>query len=276
MSDTTAPVLKVEGLTKRFGHGRNAHLALDNLSFELQQGEVLGLVGESGSGETTAIRCLMGLEHATSGALEFRGKRVWEGDRATDAAFRRDVQLIFQDPFSSLDPRMTVRQILEEPMAVLGGWTATQRRDRILELLSIVGLSPEHLNRYPRHFSGGQRQRIAIVRALTTEPNVLLCDEPVSALDVSVQAQVLNLLRDMQRKLGLSIVFVAHDLAVVKYLCSRIVVLHHGVVAEQGTVEQVYDDPQADYTRALLDAIPIPDPLIERERRERSRAALQS
>ncbi len=256
-------LIEVAGLTKRFG----ILSALDNVSFELRAGEVLGLVGESGSGKSTVIRCLVGLAQPTSGRIAYRGIDLAAATAAERRQYRRDVQMIFQDPYSSLDPRMTVQQILEEPMLVVGGFSARQRQERILHLLHRLGLKEEHLSRYPKHFSGGQRQRIAIIRALTVEPKVLLCDEPVSALDVSVQAQVLNLLRDMQKELGLTILFVAHDLAVVKYLCSRVVVLHHGIVEEAGTVDEVYGAPKAAYTRELLDAVAEPDPQAERARR---------
>ncbi|MFD6698586.1 MULTISPECIES: ATP-binding cassette domain-containing protein [unclassified Microbacterium] len=260
-------LISVQNLTKRFGSVRRGALALDDVSFELRQGEVLGLVGESGSGKSTAIRCIVGLEHSTAGTISYRGTPLRSSSAAELHRYRRDVQMVFQDPYSSLDPRMTVRQIVEEPMIVVGGFSARERRHRVIELMERVGLGEQHLDRYPRHFSGGQRQRIAIVRALSVGPKVLLCDEPVSALDVSVQAQVLNLLKDMQREMDLTVLFVAHDLAVVKYLCSSIVVLHHGVVAERGPVAQIYGDPQAQYTRALLEAVPVPDVAIERERR---------
>ncbi|MDQ4215037.1 ATP-binding cassette domain-containing protein [Microbacterium sp. ASV81] len=266
MSDSDV-LITVEGLTKRFGSARRGTLALDDVSFELRQGEVLGLVGESGSGKSTAIRCMVGLERSTGGTISYRGTPLRGASHADLQRYRREVQMVFQDPYSSLDPRMTVGQIVEEPMLVVGGFSARERRNRVVELMERVGLGEEHLNRYPRHFSGGQRQRIAIVRALSVGPKVLLCDEPVSALDVSVQAQVLNLLKDMQRELDLTVLFVAHDLAVVKYLCTSLVVLHHGVVAERGTVGQIYGDPQAGYTRDLLEAVPVPDVRIERERR---------
>jgi ABC-type oligopeptide transport system ATPase subunit len=260
-------LIEVSSLTKRFGRNGHGTLALDNVSFELRAGEVLGLVGESGSGKSTAIRCLVGLETPTSGRMTYEGIDLLAATSTERGRYRREVQMIFQDPYSSLDPRMNVKQILEEPMLVVGSFSATARRERILYLLNRLGLQEEHLTRYPKHFSGGQRQRIAIIRALTVEPKVLLCDEPVSALDVSVQAQVLNLLRDMQKELGLTILFVAHDLAVVKYLCSRVVVLRRGVVEETGDVAEVYAAPKAAYTRELLDAIAIPDPEAERARR---------
>lgn len=262
-------LIQVRELSKRFGVGGRAHQALDSVSFDLRQGEVLGLVGESGSGKTTIIRCLVGLEKQSSGSISYLGKNLGQVSASERRRYRRDVQMIFQDPYSSLDPRMTVRQILEEPMLVAGGFSARERHDRILELLHMVGLEEDHLHRYPRHFSGGQRQRISIVRALVVGPRVLLCDEPVSALDVSVQAQVLNLIKDMQKELDLTVLFVAHDLAVVKYLCTRVIVLNSGRIVEEGPVAQVYGAPQDAYTRQLLEAVPIPDPAVERERRAR-------
>jgi ABC-type oligopeptide transport system ATPase subunit len=261
-------ILSVQGLTKVFGRGRRSHRALDDVSFELRRGEVLGLVGESGSGKSTTVRCLVGLEKPDAGTIRYDGAfEVLDSSAAQLAQYRREVQMVFQDPYSSLDPRMTVRQIVEEPLLVMGGTTALGRLERVRSLLHLVGLGDEHLTRYPRQFSGGQRQRIAIVRALAVEPAVLICDEPVSALDVSVQAQVLNLIKDMQRQLSLTVLFIAHDLAVVKYLCDRIVVLHQGRVEESGRVQDVYGNPRAAYTRELLDAVPVPDPKTERERR---------
>ncbi|KHK98003.1 peptide ABC transporter ATPase [Microbacterium mangrovi] len=262
-------LLEVEGLSKQYGRGRRAHRALEDVSFDVRQGEILGLVGESGSGKSTIIRCLVGLEKESAGTIRYDGIDPTHPKHGELDRYRREVQMVFQDPYSSLDPRMTVRQIIEEPMLVMGGFSERERRARIDELMAIVGLLPEHLDRYPRHFSGGQRQRIAIVRALVVGPRVLLCDEPVSALDVSVQAQVLNLLKDMQRQLDLTVLFVSHDLAVVKYLCSRLVVLNRGVIAESGPVAEIYANPQDPYTRSLLEAVPIPDPEQERARRAR-------
>lgn len=267
MSET---VLSVHGISKRFGRGRRAHQALEGVSFNLRRGEILGLVGESGCGKSTTVRCLVGLEKPDDGTITYEGAfSLGTASREQLARYRREVQMVFQDPYSSLDPRMTVREIVEEPLLIAGGSSAAARLDRVRDLLALVGLGDEHLGRYPRQFSGGQRQRIAIIRALAVQPRVLICDEPVSALDVSVQAQVLNLIKDMQRQLDFSVLFIAHDLAVVKYLCDRVVVLHQGRVAEAGTVEEVYTSPQAEYTRQLLDAVPVPDPRAERARRQR-------
>ncbi|GAA3661964.1 hypothetical protein GCM10022237_22290 [Nocardioides ginsengisoli] len=263
------PLLKVDGLQKRFGRGKNAYQALTDVSFEVGQGEIVGLVGESGSGKSTIIRCLVGLEKEDAGTISYDGIDPVSASKADLRRYRREVQMVFQDPYSSLDPRMTVQEILEEPMLVIGGFSPADRRARIHELIDMVGLLPEHLTRHPRHFSGGQRQRIAIVRSLVVDPRVLLCDEPVSALDVSVQAQVLNLIKDMQRRLDLTVLFVSHDLAVVKYLCTRLVVLDKGVIAETGDVPAIYDAPQDPYTRALMEAVPVPDPVLERARRAR-------
>ncbi len=267
-------LLRVDGLSKRFGSGSRAHQALENVSFEVREGEILGLVGESGSGKSTIIRCIVGLEKEDGGTITYDGINPAAPGRGGLLRYRREIQMVFQDPYSSLDPRMTVRRIVEEPMLVIGGFSERQRRSRIEELMHLVGLRAEHLDRYPKHFSGGQRQRIAIVRALAVDPKVLLCDEPVSALDVSVQAQVLNLLKDMQKQLKLTVLFVSHDLAVVKYLCSSLVVLNRGKVAETGSIAQIYGNPQDSYTKSLLEAVPVPDPALERERRTQRRRTL--
>ncbi|MFF2840589.1 ATP-binding cassette domain-containing protein [Paenarthrobacter sp. NPDC057981] len=265
----------MENLSKKFGSGRKATLALDQVTLRVNEGEVLGLVGESGSGKSTLVRTLIGLETADAGAISYDGIDLLRPGASDLRRFRREVQVVFQDPYSSLDPRRTVREIVEEPMLAAGLFSRSARDSRVAELLDVVGLDRASLDRYPRDFSGGQRQRIAIIRALVLKPRVLLCDEPVSALDVSVQAQVLNLLKDMQRELGLTLLFVSHDLAVVKYLCSRLVVLHHGKVVESGRVSEVYASPREDYTKALLDAVPIPDPVIERARRANRQRGLR-
>ena len=272
----TNALLSVDSLTKRFGSGNNQHTAVDAVTFELREGEVLGIVGESGSGKSTTVRCLVGLERPDSGSLMYDGINLRSATFAQQRRFRSEVQMVFQDPYSSLDPRMTIRRIVEEPLIVRGGLTPAKRLERVIEILELVGLSAEHLSRYPRSFSGGQRQRIAIARALVGSPRVLICDEPVSALDVSVQAQVLNLLRDMQQKLSLTVLFIAHDLAVVRYLCDRLVVMENGKAVEQGTREQVYGSPASAYTRSLLDAVPRADPAAERARREARRTAFVS
>lgn len=268
------PLLQVHELVKTFGSGSRAHTAVDHVSFDLAEGEVLGLVGESGSGKSTTVRCLMGLETPDGGDLDYDRIDLRAPTRSGRRRFLREVQMVFQDPYSSLDPRMTVRQLVAEPLAVARACPARERTDRVVETLELVGLDSSHLDRYPKAFSGGQRQRIAIARALVVRPRVLVCDEPVSALDVSVQAQVLNLVKDMQRALGLSVLFIAHDLSVVRYLCDRVVVLKDGRVVESGTRDEVYGDPQHEYTRALLAAVPRLDPAGERARRAARQTAL--
>jgi ABC-type oligopeptide transport system ATPase subunit len=274
----TSPVLPVDGvdlrvedLTKRFGRGAREFTAVDRVSFHLGTGETLGLVGESGSGKSTTVRCLMGLERPQAGTLTYNGLNLRRMTFKAERIFRSQVQMVFQDPYSSLDPRMTIGQIVAEPLRVHTDLDAAQRRARVGEILERVGLESAHMKRFPRSFSGGQRQRIAIARALVVQPRVLVCDEPVSALDVSVQAQVLNLIKDMQQEFALSVLFIAHDLAVVRYLCDRLVILEKGRAVEQGTRDQVYGDPQHPYTRSLLEAVPRADPAGERERRLRRR-----
>ncbi|MDR7191083.1 ABC-type oligopeptide transport system ATPase subunit [Microbacterium sp. BE35] len=274
----TSPVLPVDGvdlrvedLTKRFGRGAREFTAVDRVSFRLGTGETLGLVGESGSGKSTTVRCLMGLERPQAGTLTYNGLNLRRMTFKAERIFRSQVQMVFQDPYSSLDPRMTIGQIVAEPLRVHTDLDVAQRRARVGEILERVGLEPAHMKRFPRSFSGGQRQRIAIARALVVRPRVLVCDEPVSALDVSVQAQVLNLIKDMQQEFALSVLFIAHDLAVVRYLCDRLVILEKGRAVEQGTRDQVYGDPQHPYTRSLLEAVPRADPAGERERRLRRR-----
>ncbi len=269
-------LLTVDSLVKRFGSGNRTHTAVDKVSFELFPGEVLGIVGESGSGKSTTVRCLMGLERPESGDLRYDGINLRRMTFAQQRRFRSEVQMVFQDPYSSLNPRMTIGRIVAEPLRVNTKLSAAARRDRVVEMLELVGLEARHLARYPRSFSGGQRQRIAIARALVSGPRVLVCDEPVSALDVSVQAQVLNLLKDMQEKLSLSVLFIAHDLAVVRYLCDRLVIMQNGVAVEQGTRDEVYDHPAHPYTQALLEAVPRADPAGERMRRQQRRALIEA
>ncbi|MBW9108488.1 ATP-binding cassette domain-containing protein [Microbacterium ureisolvens] len=268
--------LRVEDLTKRFGRGAREFTAVDRVSFRLGTGETLGLVGESGSGKSTTVRCLMGLERPQAGTMTYNGLNLRRMTFRAERVFRSQVQMVFQDPYSSLDPRMTIGQIVGEPLRVHTDLDAAQRRDRVGEMLERVGLEPAHMKRFPRSFSGGQRQRIAIARALVVRPRVLVCDEPVSALDVSVQAQVLNLIKDMQQEFALSVLFIAHDLAVVRYLCDRLVILEKGRAVEEGPRDQVYGDPQHAYTRSLLEAVPRADPAAERERRLRRRGSITS
>ncbi|WP_395105507.1 ATP-binding cassette domain-containing protein [Actinomadura sp. SCN-SB] len=249
--------LRVENLVKSFG-GR--HVVRD-VSFSVAPGEVLGLVGESGSGKSTVARCVTRLTRPDSGRITLGDRDVLAASRRDLRALRRDLQMVFQDPYSSLNPRMTAGALIEEGMLVHGlEPDRSARRARAAALLETVGLSPADLDRHPRSFSGGQRQRIAIARALAVEPKVLICDEVVSSLDVSVQAQVLNLFRDLRERLDLAILFIAHDLAVVHYLCDRVAVLDQGELVEIGTREEIYGSPRHPYTRSLLDAVPVPDP----------------
>jgi peptide/nickel transport system ATP-binding protein/oligopeptide transport system ATP-binding protein len=255
-------MLEVRNVGKRFRtRGGRGTVALDDVSLAVPDGSVVGLVGESGSGKSTLLRVVMRLESADSGQVLLDGADVLALRRAELKSYRRRVQMVFQNPMGSLSPRRTIQQIVEEGMITHGlHGDAGRRRERVGELLETVGLDRSAASRYPASFSGGQRQRIAIARALAVDPDVLVCDEAVSALDVSIQAQVLNLLKDMHEELGLSILFVAHDLAVVRYLCPEIAVMQSGRIVERGSSAQIFDDPQHPYTRELLDAVPIPDP----------------
>ena len=263
-------LLQVSGLTKTFP-GRDTP-AVDNVSFSLAQESALGIVGESGSGKSTTARLVAGLIRADSGSVLFDGQELVGASGRALRTVRKDLQFVFQDPFSSLNPRMRVSELVGEGLLVHGiEKDARRRRDFVVQTLESVGLGAEHLDRYPRSFSGGQRQRIAIARAIAVRPRVLICDEVVSSLDVSVQAQVLNLLGALRADLGISILFIAHDLAVVRYLCDQVAVMSEGSVVEAGSRDAVYESPQHPYTRSLLAAVPIPDPTAERARR----AALQ-
>ena len=241
--------------------------AVDGVSLEVGEGETLGLVGESGSGKSTTGYCILQLLKPTSGSVRFMGKELTELGRHELREMRREMQIVFQDPYSSLNPRMTVGNIVAEPLVVHGIGTRRSRAGRVRELLEIVGFNPDFTNRYPHEFSGGQRQRIGVARALALNPRLIVCDEPVSALDVSIQAQILNLLKDLQRDLGIAYLFVAHDLAVVRAMSDRIAVMNGGVLVETGPAAEVYNNPKEDYTRALLAAVPVPDPRRMRERK---------
>jgi oligopeptide transport system ATP-binding protein len=272
----SAVLLEVRNLVKHFTvggglfGGRSGVIrAVDGVSFSLHRGETLGLVGESGCGKTTTGRCVLQLERPTSGQIIFEGRDLTTLDSAALRDVRRRMQVIFQDPYSSLNPRMTVGEIIAEPLAVHGIVKgAAARRDRVRDLLRHVGLLPQHAARYPHQMSGGQRQRVGIARALAMEPALIICDEPVSALDVSIQAQIINLLEDLQAQFGLTYLFIAHDLAVVRHISDRVAVMYLGKIVEMADRKTLYDEPLHPYTRALLSAVPIPDPDLE-ARRER-------
>jgi len=241
--------------------------AVDDVSFSLQPGETLGLVGESGCGKTTTGRCILQLERPTAGEIIFEGEDLAKLDRKGLVAKRERMQVIFQDPYSSLNPRMKVGSIIGEPMKVHGILPdAKQRRERVAELLSVCGLNPKFMDRYPHEMSGGQRQRVGIARALALNPQFIVCDEAVSALDVSIQAQVINLLEDLREKFNLSYLFIAHDLSVVRHLCHRVAVMYLGKLVELADSDELFDHPRHPYTKALLEAVPIPDPEIEKAR----------
>ncbi len=240
--------------------------AVGDVSFAIDEGETFGLVGESGSGKTTIGRCMLRLVEPTPGEVRFRGENVLAFTRARMRQVRRDMQIVFQDPYSSLNPRMRARQIVEEPLIIHRIGNRAERRARVAELFDLVGLNPAHLERYPHEFSGGQRQRIGLARALALNPSFLILDEPVSALDVSVQAQVVNLLMDLQERLRLTYLFIAHDLRLVEHICSRVAVMYLGKIVEVGPTASLFAAPQHPYTKALLSAIPIPDPDAPRQR----------
>lgn len=260
-------LIEVKNLKKHFKVGRNQILkAVDGISFNIKEGETLGLVGESGCGKSTTGRTLIRLYDATDGEVIFDGMNVHELNRREMKNFTKQVQMIFQDPYASLNPRMTVGDIIGEGMDIHNIKKGKERMARIYELLETVGLNREHASRFPHEFSGGQRQRIGIARALAIEPKFIVCDEPISALDVSIQAQVVNLLEDLQERMGLTYLFIAHDLSMVKHISDRIAVMYLGAIMELTTSKDLYDEPLHPYTQALLSAIPIPDPEIERSR----------
>ena len=274
------PLLEVKDLTKHFYVGNGLLLsklgktvkAVERVSFTLQEGETLGLVGESGCGKSTTGRCINRLLEASSGDITFQGVNVLKLKTRALKQYRREASFIFQDPYASLNPRMTFGEIMTEPLVIHGIGTRKERQERAKEMLKIVGLQPEHIHRYPHEFSGGQRQRVGIARSLMLRPKMIICDEPVSALDVSIQAQIINLLEELQEEFKLTYLFIAHDLAVVRHICDRVAVMYLGKIVEIGGWREVYNSPHHPYTQSLLSAVPVPDP---GKQKQRSRIILQ-
>ncbi len=274
MSESDIPLLDVKNLQVYFPFSRGSLLrpehgfirAVDGLTFQIREGETLGLVGESGCGKSTTARAIVGLAKPTSGTIHLQGQSIGGLSDRSMLPYRRVVQMVFQDPFASLNPRMTVGGIIGEPMKVHRLASAKDRKLEVLRLMELVGLNPRFLNRYPHEFSGGQRQRIGIARALAVDPKLILCDEPVSALDVSIQAQIINLMMDLQQKLGLSYLFIAHDLSVVRHIATRVGVMYLGRIVELADAADLYANPMHPYTEALLSAVPVPDPVLSRTR----------
>jgi peptide/nickel transport system ATP-binding protein/oligopeptide transport system ATP-binding protein len=275
MSGNDGFLLEARGLVKHFPLGKGLILsrlggtvkAVDDVTLEVREGQTLGLVGESGCGKSTLARLILRLVKADKGEVFFEGRDILKLPHREMKAVRRSMQIIFQDPYASLNPRMSVGAIIMEPMVIHGEGSRDERRKRAMELLSLVGLQPEHFSRYPHEFSGGQRQRIGVARALALRPRLIICDEPVSALDVSIQAQVLNLLKELQERFRLTYIFVAHDLSVVRYVSDEVAVMYLGKIVERAVHDELYGHPMHPYTLALLSAVPVPDPRKERERR---------
>ena len=262
-------LVEVKHLKQYFGSKKNVVKAIDDISFEIFEGETFGLVGESGSGKSTTGRALLRLYKPTEGEILFEGKDIANLKKGKELLeFRKEAQMIFQDPYASLDGRMKVRDIIAEGIDIHGLAKTAEERDAMVdELLETVGLNKEHANRYPHEFSGGQRQRIGIARALAVNPKFIVCDEAISALDVSIQAQIVNLLKRLQKEIGLTYLFIAHDLSMVKYISDRIAVMYRGRIVEMGSADCVYNNPQHPYTKSLLSAIPLPDPREEKNRK---------
>jgi len=268
-SEERKKLVEVKHLKQYFGSKKNVVKAIDDISFEIYEGETFGLVGESGSGKSTTGRALLRLYKPTDGEILFEGKDIASLKKGKELLeFRKEAQMIFQDPYASLDGRMKVRDIIAEGIDIHGLAKTTEERDAMVdELLETVGLNKEHANRYPHEFSGGQRQRIGIARALAVNPKFIVCDEAISALDVSIQAQIVNLLKRLQKEIGLTYLFIAHDLSMVKYISDRIAVMYRGRIVELGSADCVYNNPQHPYTKSLLSAIPLPDPREEKNRK---------
>jgi oligopeptide transport system ATP-binding protein len=262
-------LLEVKNLTQYFGSPSNPIKAVDGISFHIFEGETLGLVGESGSGKSTTGRSIIGLYNMTDGEVIFKGKNVHKiKSKKEQKQLKREMQMIFQDPYASLNPRMTAGEIISEAFDIHGLYkNKKERQERIVSLLEAVGLNREHMTRYPHEFSGGQRQRIGIARALSLNPSFIIADEPISALDVSIQAQVVNLLKELQEERNLTYLFIAHDLSMVKYISDRIAVMYRGKIVELGDAEEIYHHPIHPYTKSLLSAVPLPDPILERKRK---------
>lgn len=264
---TPEPLVRVEDLCKFFSISRTQTLkAVNHVSFEIKKGETVGMVGESGCGKSTMGRCMVKLYEPTSGHVYYKGRDIFSMNKAEHREFTGNVQMIFQNPYSSLNPRMTIKEIVGEGMKIHSGYSQKEMDEKVEELLRKVGLGKAHMSRFPHEFSGGQRQRIGIARALSVNPEFIVCDEPVSALDVSIQAQVINMLKRLQEELHLTYLFVAHDLSVVKYISDRVIVMYLGTIVEEAPAEELYNNPLHPYTQVLLSAIPIADPIKTREK----------
>jgi len=272
--ENAEPIVEVENLVKHFPitsgiiiqRQVGAVKAVDGVSFHIKPGETLGLVGESGSGKSTTGRTLLQLYRPTAGSVKFMGQELTTMKGDDLRRMRREMQIIFQDPFASLNPRMTVGNIVSEPLQIHNIYGRKERQEYVESLLERVGLNPFYINRYPHEFSGGQRQRIGIARALALNPKFIVADEPISALDVSIQAQVVNLMQDLQRELGLTYLFIAHDLSMIRHICRRVAVMYKGKIVELGDTDDIYEHPAHPYTKVLLSAVPIPDPEVEKDR----------